>query len=129
MEQGSVITITLTDFEKEYCADILERSRFLSSVKLIDGIFDFEGTEDGEPVIYAKDGTIIPLHDITTMSKDDFGAVYPNISAREAFINYISNYTIRTAEDAIFEHKRSLQEATSRSKIAAKLLDCDFSGM
>lgn len=129
MTQGSVTTINLRDFEKEYCADILERGCFLKSVKLIDGIFDFEGTEDGEPVIYAKDGAVIPLHDITTMSKEDFKAAYPELPSREAFTNYLSNYTVRTAEDAIFEHNRSLQEAASRSQLAAKLLDCDFSAM
>jgi hypothetical protein len=129
MKQGSAITISLRDFEKEYCADILERGRFLGSFSMADGIFDFEGTEDGEPVIYAKDGTSIPLHDVTTMSREDFRAAYPKASPREAFTNYLSNYTVRTAADAIFEHNRSLREAASRSQLAAKLLDCDFSAM
>jgi hypothetical protein len=127
--QSTVTATSLRDFEKEHCADILECARFLKSVRLTAGVFDYEGTEDGEPVIYAKDGTVIPLNDITTMSSEDFKAAYSDLSPREAFVNYLSNYTVLTAENAIFEHNRSLREARLRSQHTAKLLDCDFSEM
>jgi len=128
--QSPAGTTNLQSFEKEHCADILERSRFIRSIShTVNGIFDFDGTEDGDPVIYARDGTIIPLHDILTLSKEDFKKTYQGLSPREAFTNYLSNYTVRTAEDAIFEHNRSLQDATVRSKVGAKLLDYDFSAL
>ena len=128
--QSPVKTMSLRDFESRFCADILERSRFIQTVNhVVGGIFDFDGTEDGDPVIYAKDGTVIPIHDITTMSKEDFKNVYQNTSPLEAFVNYRDNYTIRTGADAVFEHNQSLQDAAVRSKLAARLLECNFAAM
>lgn len=127
--QSTEMKMSLRDFERKFCLDILERYHFTQRANVQDGIFDFDGTEDGDPVIYAKDGTVIPLHDIITMSKDDFKTAYPGMSPREAFANYLSNYTVRTGEDAVFEHNRSLADLSARTKLARQLLDCDFSSL
>lgn len=92
------------EFIDKYCSDLVEaHKRKAKLVDLAEFPHDYTVTDvEGNviPVINI-DGVDVPIHDVFTLDRQDFIAIYKLPTAAEAYDNYVGNLEILEGEEAL----------------------------
>lgn len=103
--------VTVFQFIEEYCQDLVKKAKTKSALLDLSEfphdafIEDLTGAKI--PVIFI-DGESVPIHDIFSMSKNDFLHVWKLPSAERDYENYMGLVEVLEGEDAINRIRNSI---------------------
>lgn len=110
------MTITMREFKKKYCSDLIERAKELANSEFITKDYDDIIEDDyGDPVkvLYAG-GETINLDDMFGMDDADYAATYKSQEALELRKKYLSQFVIIEGLDILNYVSKQMEDELAK---------------
>lgn len=108
----------IKEFEKKYCADIInkleEKSSLLDTVNFMYDEIIQDDSGNFVKVICTDSGEKIPITEILTLTEADFKAQYKTEEACTAAKNYLKHFIIVEGEELLTQLQREVAEKQKR---------------